>query len=404
MMFPLADLTISDLIDVTLVAFVLYSLFFWFKRTRAAFVLIGVLILSGIYIAVRVLKLHLAESLLQGFFAVILVAGVVIFQEELRRLFEQIAFWSLNPKLRRDRRATHWSRLTEVLTRTLFDLASDRIGAIVVLSGKNPLVRHLDGGIQLEGIASEPLLKSLFDPHSPGHDGAVVLRGDRVEQFSCQLPLSRDFGKMTKTGTRHAAALGLSEVTDALCLVVSEERGTVSAARNGSIRVTESPSDLASLLESFRTEMAPPVVRAPILSGFLRGNLWEKVAAVLVSLVLWFVFVHESVVVYRSYDVPLRHVGLDPSLRITQVQPDTVSVVVSGKRRDYYFVSSGDLKATLKLFDLDEILRPSQTRYEWPLSPSNVTLPSDLSIVSIHPRSVVLRIEPADGKAASQAP
>src|SRR6185437_5267675 len=98
------------------------------------------------------------------------------------------------------------------------------------------------GGIELDGKLSAPVLTSIFDPHSPGHDGAVVLEGDRIRRFATHLPLSANFQQLGRTGTRHSAALGLSEVTDALSIVVSEEQGTIAVARNGRLtRIADAP-------------------------------------------------------------------------------------------------------------------------------------------------------------------
>ena len=105
------------------------------------------------------------------------------------------------------------------------------------------------GGIELEGKISEPLLKSLFDPHSPGHDGAVIVGNERISRFAAHLPLSKDFKQLAHVGTRHSAALGLAELSDALCIAVSEERGTISVARDGRLRQVNNLQELGSLLQ-----------------------------------------------------------------------------------------------------------------------------------------------------------
>ena len=103
----------------------------------------------------------------------------------------------------------------------------------LIAEGKDPIARHVMGGIELGGKISEPILKSIFDPHSPGHDGAVIVEHDQISLFAAHLPLSKDFQQLANVGTRHSAALGLAELSDALCIAVSEERGTISVARAG---------------------------------------------------------------------------------------------------------------------------------------------------------------------------
>ena len=140
----------------------------------------------------------------------LIIAVVVIFQEEIKQFFEFLARATTSPRVRGQRLTEIPRSEIEVLVSTLSDLASERIGALFVLRGKVPIVRHLNAGMDLNGELSEALLKSLVDPHSMGHDGAVVIEANIVRQFSAHLPLSRNLGKVGKGGTRHAAALGLA--------------------------------------------------------------------------------------------------------------------------------------------------------------------------------------------------
>src|SRR5499433_651448 len=218
---PFPTITFAEVVDIIFVAVLLYTAIVWARQTRAAFVVRGILILGGIYIIARYLDLQMTAWVFQGFFAIFLIMIVVIFQEELRQIFERVAVWSWrssgNPELQ--------SETANMLVRTAADLAKDRIGALMVVSGNNPLARHIVGGIPLDGKISEPLLRSIFDPHSPGHDGAVLIERDRVTRFAAHLPLSKDLRQLAGLGTRHSAALGVAELTDALAIVVSEQRG-----------------------------------------------------------------------------------------------------------------------------------------------------------------------------------
>ena len=382
----------SSFVDITFVSIVIYTMFFWLKKSRATFVVAGVLIASAIYLLARELRLHLATLLMQGFFAVILVAIVIIFQEELRRFFEQLAMWSLNPRLRRRKVGRLMRREAEIVANTVWDLAEDRVGALMVVQGSDPIGRHLYGGVDLNGILSEPLLKSIFDPHSIGHDGAVVIDGGRVNQFSCHLPLSRNLEKLKKSGTRHAAALGLAELSDALSIVVSEERGTVSIARDGQIKEYKDKQEFQQTLESFFNRVNP-VTRGKTLRMFLGENLLEKTAAVFLAVVLWFVFVHESVILYRSYTVPVRHLGEPAGVSVRQVIPSEVKVILSGPRRDFYFVDPEDVHLTLKLFDLTEAKRFGENKYQVTVQPSDLETPFELTVANIVPRTVMVQVD-----------
>src|SRR5512143_2197336 len=220
----LREFHLADFLDIALVTTFVYSAIALLRHTQARLVAGGIVVLMTLFIIAQALDLRLTTWLLQGFFAVFLIILVVIFQEELRQLFERLALWGL----RRGTPAAPSFGTADVLAGTLADLARSRTGALVVLVGAQPVERHLHGGLELGGHLSEPLLKSIFDTSSPGHDGAVVVKKDSIVRFAAQLPLSTDFKQLRGTGTRHSAALGLAERTDALCIVVSEERGTIS--------------------------------------------------------------------------------------------------------------------------------------------------------------------------------
>jgi len=286
MIAGLKPIGVSDVLDMALVGALVYALLLWFKRTRAAFVALGLLLLAVVYTIAFLAGMRLTVLLFQGFFAVFIVAVIVIFQEEFRSMFERIAVWSLTGGVL-NAAPTH--RQVEILVRSLGDLARDHIGALVVLRGLDPLDRHVSGGWDLNGDLSEALIKSIFDSHSLGHDGAFVIEEGRVSRFGVQLPLSKDFGKITNLGTRHSAALGLSERTDALCLVVSEEHGTITLARRGELEAVGDLEDLQDAIELFLTRLMPDTSGGAAMR-FLTENWREKLTALAVSVLLWVFF------------------------------------------------------------------------------------------------------------------
>ncbi|MDX6769135.1 MAG: DNA integrity scanning protein DisA nucleotide-binding domain protein [Elusimicrobiota bacterium] len=278
---------VADVLDVLLVGTLIYALLLWFKRTKAAFVALGLLLLAVVYTVAFLSGMYMTVFLFQGFFAVFIVAVIVIFQEEIRSVFERIAVWSLTGGLFKSA-PTH--RQVEMLVSSLGDLARDHIGALVVLRGLDPLDRHLEGGWDLNGDLSEALIKSIFDSHSLGHDGALIVEEGRVSRFGCQLPLSKDFSKITNLGTRHAAALGLSERADALCLVVSEETGRISFALRGELVAVRDLEELQDGIEVYLTKHMPKGTEDR-LASFFAANSREKLIAGAVSVLLWVFFV-----------------------------------------------------------------------------------------------------------------
>ena len=262
---------VADVLDMILVASLIYALLVWFKQTKTAFVAMGIPVLALVYTVARIMGMYMT---------------VWIFQEELRHIFERIAVWSLHGGANEESSPNE----LEILVHSVANFARDRIGALIVLHGLDPLGRHIEGGWDLNGVLSEAILESIFDSHSLGHDGAVLIEHGKVTRFGCLLPLSKDFAKMTNLGTRHTAALGLAERSDALALVVSEEKGTISVAERGQLKVMPDLQVLEETVERFFLEKAPrPTQRT--LADFFRHNTREKAIAVGVSILMWLFFI-----------------------------------------------------------------------------------------------------------------
>ena len=380
------EVGLSGLLDIVFMTILIYFALIWFKRTRAVFVVVGMLIVGLAYFITRLLDLPLTRTVFQGFFAIIIVAVVVIFQEEIKYFFEQIASRSFLRNIRGRVRLTLPRKEVEILVRTASALARERIGALIVIRGNDPIIRHLDGGFDLNGEMSEPLLRSIFDPHSIGHDGAVIIRGNIVSQFACHLPLSKDLSKTQRSGTRHAAALGLSELTDVLCIVVSEERGTISLANGGNLRETANSEDLSRQIEAFYRQITPHAEKKPWWD-FIINNYREKTIALVITCALWFFVVHESKVEYHTYPIPINCSNIPGNLTVSAIQPAKVEITLSGPKRSFYFVDANDCKVNLSLFNVKKgvLLKP--------ISRSHLTVPEALSVETVQPEKVKVTIE-----------
>jgi uncharacterized protein (TIGR00159 family) len=366
---------ISDIVDILVVGVLLYTAMAWVRTTRAAFVLRGMFVLAVIYLLARQFDLQLTAWIFQGFFAIFLIVVVVIFQEELRQIFERVALWSWrshgNPALQ--------SETTRVLVKTVADLAKERIGALIVVRGNDPLERHIVGGIALDGKVSEPLLKSIFDPHSPGHDGAVIVEQDRISRFAAHLPLSKDVAQLASVGTRHSAALGIAELTDALAIVVSEERGTISVTRDGRLRELNSPQELVGILEEFLEKKHPVQQRKWTPVGHLRENWQGKAIALTLALGFWYVFVPGSKVMEATYKLPVQVQNLPAEYELESVQPTEVEATFSGPRRAFYFFRPKRLKVTV---DASAAVTGRRT---FTISEQNIRHPADIRLEEVKP-------------------
>jgi uncharacterized protein (TIGR00159 family) len=379
------EIGIPGLFDIAFMSLLIYALLVLFNRTKARFVLTGVIIISLVYLLARQFNLVLTASVLQTFFAVIFIALIIIFQEEIRQFLEQIALWSLNPQLALEKSRGSSREEIDVLVNTITDLAKERIGALIILPGKNTIESSIEGGKTLNGKLSEPLLKSLLDPHSIGHDGAIIIDNGNVVKFSCHLPLSKNFAMLMNRGTRHAAALGLSEQCDALCLVASEEKGTISVARNGELREIGS-EQLSLVLEKFYSEVNPIKKRRHWFTFFTK-NYREKAIAIFMAVALWFVFVHESKLVYRTYNVPVKYTTLPSELKVEDIKPETVKVTFLGPRRAFYFFNEKEVELFLKIPEARKGIKTVN------ISESSLKFPKDISLENIEPRRVLVRID-----------
>jgi uncharacterized protein (TIGR00159 family) len=374
---------VTEVIDIICVAILLYIAIVWAQRTRAAFVVRGILILGAVYMVARYLDLQMIAWIFQAFFAVFLIMIVVIFQEELRLMFERIALWSLG----RQRTLRPSSDTTDNLVRTSADLVRDKIGALIVIRGKDPLERHITGGIPLDGRLSIPLLRSIFEPHSPGHDGAVVIDRDRIQRFAAHLPLSKDLSQLANGGTRHSAALGLSELCDALCVVVSEERGTISVARNGKLRKLSEPQELSVVVQQFLAEKFPPAEGQKASWQLVRKNWLAKTVATALAIGLWYLFVPGSKTIEVAYRVPVKIENLPSNLQIVALDPPEVTATFVGLRRSFYLFDPKRVRVSVDV-SLAELGRRT-----FNLSEQNIRFPKELALADLSPSVVKISVK-----------
>ena len=275
-MWPVIEsFRMRDAIDIVLVAAVLYRIFIMFKGTRTVQMLAG---LGGLMVAsfmARRLELFSTAWILDNFWSFWVLALIVLFQPELRRALAQIG---QSPLLQGMTRASREERrhVIDDVVEAADTLAGKRIGALMVLERTAGLRQYAELGVELDAVVSADLLVSLFLPYSPLHDGAVLIRGTRVAAAGCFLPLSRNTQLGRSMGTRHRAALGVSEETDAVVLAVSEESGRISIAVDGQI---ETPIDREALrerlAEMFALAEAPGPRRTAWWAPGLAARLWK---------------------------------------------------------------------------------------------------------------------------------
>jgi uncharacterized protein (TIGR00159 family) len=380
-----------EVVDLVIVWLLVWAAITWLRATPARVGLAGIGTLVAFYLLARLLGLTLTTWILQGFAAVAALTAIVVFQQDLRRLFEQIArAWFRS----RDRPAAS-SDTVDLLTRAAANLAEHKRGALIVIPGRESIEGHVDGGLSLDAHLTEPLLLSLFDPNSPGHDGALIVDGDRGARFAVHLPLSTDHAQLGHRGTRHAAALGLSERTDALAIVVSEERGTISIAQGGRLRVFSAPSEIAAAIARHLGRTLPAArKRGPRIPEMFRH--WRAGALALpIAALLWGLAVPGATNVDVERVVPVTLSGVPAGYELEGIEPESVRVTLAGRRRDLFLLPVDAVKVRV-----DAIL-VELGRRSFQLSSENVQHPEELRVVRIQPDKVKIGLRE---KSAPTAP
>jgi diadenylate cyclase len=272
----LIGVRVQDLIDVAIVAFVLYRVLLVFRGTVAIQMVAGLGILMAARYISRQTDLRSLSFILENFWAFWVLALIVLFQPELRRTLAQAGRSQLLRRVLGEGSAARRQVIEEV-ARAVEALGQKRIGALMAIERNVGLRAYAELGVPMEAVVSAELLGSVFQPGSPLHDGAVVIQGDRITAGGCFLPLSRNLGLSRTLGTRHRAAVGLSEETDAVVVIVSEETGAVSLAVEGVIEReldTDRLQDrLAALLGA---EAAAPSSPRSLLAGVRRFTARSK--------------------------------------------------------------------------------------------------------------------------------
>ncbi len=377
------NLYIADIFDVLIITIIIYGGLLLFKKTRSFSVLVGIGIILLLYGLSQVFNLYLTTLFLQAFFGVFLIMLVVMFQEELRRFFEFIAVFGTR-QMKREELTTADALVNEIM-QAVSNMAHRKIGALIVLQGAENIERHIEGGHVLDGVISQELLESIFDPTSPGHDGAVIVSRDRASMLGAHLPLSRNFQQIGKHGTRHSAALGIAERSDSLAVVVSEESGNISTARNGMLQSVSQKEDLETTLHKFFQEKFPTAAIS-FWGNVLRKNTKEKMLALAIASCLWFFFVYEAGTVRRNYTVPVSFHNLPPEFVVEDAKPNTVTITLESRGKAGEILDLNDLEVAID----GESLKPGLQRIA--ITQDLIEKPVAFTVVNVSPPEVQLNV------------
>ena len=232
-------ITVTDVVEIIIIAFVVYEIALWIKNTKAWMLLKGMLVLAVFISVAAIFQMNTILWLVKNSIGVLATVTVVVFQPELRRALEKLGERNLLSAVvpfDKSKEKEKFSQETiEGIVTATFEMAKVKTGALIVVEDAIQLTEYERTGIRLDSVVSSQLLINIFEHNTPLHDGAIIVRGDRIVAATCYLPLSDNRNLSKDLGTRHRAAVGMSEVSDALIIVVSEETGAVSYAQGGRI-------------------------------------------------------------------------------------------------------------------------------------------------------------------------
>ncbi|WP_248928968.1 diadenylate cyclase CdaA [Paenibacillus hamazuiensis] len=267
----IADISIKDIVDILIVSYVIYNLILLLRGTRAIQLLKGIIVVVVTWAISIWFKLNTLQWLMNQAFTFGVLGVIVIFQPELRRALEQLGRGTLFSRTTVDENQDVNRSIGELM-KAIHYLSKRKIGALLVFERETGLTDYVESGIQLQALISSELLINTFIPNTPLHDGAVIIRNNQLMAAGCYLPLSENPFISKELGTRHRAAIGLSEVSDAVCVIVSEETGQVSLAMNGHIiRNIHEESLLSKLFEELKPK-AKAKEKNPIWKWRVRKN------------------------------------------------------------------------------------------------------------------------------------
>ena len=369
----------QDVVDIGLNSYILFRFYVLFRGTYVFRVLIGLTMLWFFQQIAVYMGLIVTSWVVQGIVAVAALIIVVVFRNEIRSVLQarniRTILWGFAAKTR--------IAPIDIIADSAFELARRRHGALIVIPGEEDVQEMIQSGIAWNGDISREMILSIFFPDNPVHDGAAIIEGDRIARVGAILPLSRREDLPSYLGTRHRAALGLSEGSDALVIVVSEERGEVSVAKGLRLREIGSSRKLAQKLEEHfgvADEQSLP----------LKKERLEITTAALVSLLFitgfWF-SISQGLETLVTFDVPIEYQNRDPNMEILHASVNAVRLNLSGSGTLVKSTRSDQVRVRLDL----STAAVGQNNFS--ITASNISFPPGLVLKNVTPQNIVVDLD-----------
>jgi len=380
---PATIIRIQDIADILIMTFLLYQLFSWFKGTRAMQVLLGLGVVTLIYFLTRYLGLYMTSWILEELGTVLIVLIIVVFQAEIRQTLYR---FSLLRHLFDGKQDTPKVHFFQEIAETVFSLSRRRTGAILVFQRNESLLDQMLNGVRLDCEISPQILEAVFTDGTPLHDGAALIRDGRLALASCHLPLSVNPELPQYLGTRHRAGIGLSERTDAVVVIISEERGEVSISVAGELRTVDTVDELITILGELISPVQDKSKSTLTVPDTFFRNLVPKTAILLIVIVSWAMITNKQSQI-TTIAAPVMLHGIPEELSLIKSVPEEVDVQLKSFSSLAPAPAKLDLRANLDLSRISEGQSVLQIRN------SDFKLPSGMSINAVTPSYVKIFTE-----------
>ena len=378
----------QDILDILIITLVFYRLYLWLHGKRALRMIIAILALPFCYLVAQWLDLPLTVWGFKNLWAIILFVVIVIFQQEIRAALASITLPSF--LLGRSEREQLTSSHLDHIVEAAYKLGERRIGGLIVLQRGDDLDEFIHGKTRVDSEISEGLLISIFNPVSPLHDGAVIIHGGRIQYATALLPVSQSTTLPKDWGTRHRAGVGITEVSDAECLIISEERGEVLFAHLGHAKKTLTKEDLKRRLSQLSSlPKEKPWKKEWYLQ--LLDELPKKLVFLLLVCILW-VFVVGIRQGEMTYDIPIEYYSVPQHLGMTVDPPREINVRLRGSQR---FLSSLTPEQVRVRVDLSGAHAGNN---QVALSEHEMSAPSGITITHFYPRRINVQLSQVSRK------
>jgi uncharacterized protein (TIGR00159 family) len=389
------NLTFKDFLDILIITIFLYLILSFVLRKRyTLFVIFGILFWYLIFFISTQFNLLLTNFIFKWFISFgLLFILILIFVQEIRDFFYFSGTFGFNIfRYLKEKNSNISESSIEIITDAVKEMSEKRIGALIVIEGNDSIDDFISSGYLLDGFISKPLILSIFDPSSPGHDGAMIIRNNKIYKFAVHLPLSENPEKTKNRGLRHRAGLGITEVSDATVIIVSEETGDISLARKGEIEKIKNIFELKERLLNFDRNNKKQDITFN-LQNLLSKNFLIFLISLTFSFSLFITTNNSYTLVQKTFIVPVEFTNIPSDLVIKEFKPTELTITLRGQKFALDVLNPNELKV---IVDLKNYKKYSISKWNSVLVEDEnviIKIPQNLTVVNISPSNIRFYLE-----------